>query len=116
MDCALTTLIACFSWSNLYLDSGVSWQDAGIEHHYQQRSHDYIERRGLTEEVWTDERWQVRSAENPYGRIAFGYEIGFRSLTWRIEAAHVSSIAASHDRGINSVSIGARWYPFRGAR
>jgi hypothetical protein len=52
-------------------------------------------------------------ARNPYGRFGLGYEINFQSVTWRIEATHVSSLATSKDRGVNSISINARWFPFR---
>jgi hypothetical protein len=29
MDCTLAALIACFSWSGFYLDTGISYQSCG---------------------------------------------------------------------------------------
>jgi hypothetical protein len=52
-------------------------------------------------------------SENPYGRLALGYEIEFRHISWSLEVAHTSSLASSTDRGINSVQLRAHWYPFR---
>lgn len=114
MDCVLATLLACFSWSNLYIDSGLSWQDIGDR---------YIERYDVS--LLTDDGQLIQGArgsrladspQNPYGRLAIGYEIEFSQLTVRLEASHISSIATNQDRGVNAISLGARWYPFRGGR
>lgn len=98
MDCALATLhtlIACFSWSNLYLDGGMVFDDIN-----------YVEINPVTLESVAIER-------NPFGRASLGYELRFKSATFSIEATHTSSLATNADRGVNSIGIKARWYPFR---
>jgi hypothetical protein len=109
MDCALSMLIACLSWSGLYIDSGVSFQDRG-EYREQWKSFE-LRSDGLIESG--SYLAKSDSAQNPYGRIALGYEVGFTRLTWRLEASHVSSMVTNRDRGVNAVSVSARWYPFR---
>lgn len=111
MDCAITTLhalVACFSWSNLYLDGGISYQDTEYPRlEWATRTNhggNAIETVTALETV--DEPF------NPYGRLSLGYEMRFRSVTLAIEASHQSSFELD-DRGINSVSLKARWYPFR---
>jgi hypothetical protein len=113
MDCAITTLqtlIACFSWSNLYVDGGLQFND-----------YDTL-RPGFTDAVTIDTpsvtetiRYQTAIAErdNPYGRLALGYEIELSSVSLRLEASHVSSFATDDDRGLNAITFGVRWYPFR---
>lgn len=109
MDCTLAVLITCFNLSGLYIDSGLSWQDMG-EPRLQSRSEVIAHDWGMETAVygvWTDK------PTNPYGRVALGYEVNFQSLTWRLEASHLSSVLTNGDRGVNSVSLSARWYPFR---
>lgn len=114
MDCALATLIACFSWSNLYVDSGLHWQDRG--EYFTRIEHASL----LTEQgELIQEASAVRTfneARNPYGRLSLGYEIEVAEISWRMELAHISSLDTGKDRGVNSLSISARWFPFRGAR
>lgn len=109
MECAIAALLACFSWSNLYLDSGLSFQDVGAARIEWQTTQSQLD--GVIETISRQAR--VNSPMNPYGRIALGYEIGFSVLTWRLEASHVSSVATGRDRGVNVVSVSTRWYPFR---
>lgn len=116
MDCTLAALVACLSWSNLYIDSGLSWQDAGIYEHYEAYRSERIIRDGIEESGSTNEVWSAHTAANPYGRLAIGYEIEFSQFKVRLEASHISSIATNQDRGVNAISLGARWYPFRGGR
>lgn len=95
MECAIATIIACFGWSNLYLDGGLVFDDVH-----------YVEINPIT--------YQVAAIEsNPYGRATLGYELRFRSATLSIEASHTSSLATTSDRGVNSIGITARWFPFR---
>lgn len=93
--CSLHALIACFSWSNLYLDGGLVYDDI-----------DYVEISPITLEI-------ASAPRNPFGRISAGYEIQFASLTIALEAAHTSSLNTNADRGVNSIGLRARWYPFR---
>ena len=112
MECTLAALITCFNLSGLYVDSGLSWQDVG-EPEFHQRA-------GVINHDWGAQTVLYRDVtigpENPYGRISLGYEVEFRSFSWRVEASHISSIATNEDRGINSVSLSARWFPFGGRR
>lgn len=107
MSCTIATLATCFSFANLYIDTGVSFQDrrtaeiAVIE-----------EFRGYDGSLIGSTMYTDRAA-NPYGRLTLGYAIDVRSLTVALEGSHVSSLATSGDRGINSLEIRARWYPFR---
>lgn len=106
MECTIATLIACFSWSNLYVDTGLLAQDSGVE-----------DRRATYE--WYDGSYILQResdshyAANPYGRLAIGYGFDLRRVSLSLEVAHVSSLATADDRGVNSLQLRARWYPFR---
>lgn len=109
MDCTLATLIACFHMSNLYVDTGLLAQDAEFPR-METRTH--VNRLpGVTETV--TEQVPTMRAVNPYGRLALGYGIDFRSVSLSLELSHVSSLATEDDRGVNAVQLRARWFPFR---
>jgi hypothetical protein len=113
MECSLFALIACFSWSNLYVDSGLLYQDGG--EHYTTRhiaSAVVVDGSNISQMNALSIR-TANTARNPYGRLSLGYQIDFGSMSWRLEASHISSVATTTDRGINSVAISARWFPFR---
>jgi hypothetical protein len=107
--CSLFALLACFNWSNLYFDGGLQYQDIAIQRTEMRAS---INHGGNAVETviapysWSDD-------QNPYALVALGYELRFPSVTWRVEASHLSSIDTGTDRGVNAVTISARWYPFR---
>lgn len=110
MECTLATLIACFSWSNLYLDAHVTALDKTFQHQEWRvteiRGDGVIETIGRYE--WTDR------ADNPYGGVALGVALPFRNITVSAEVSHaLSSLRTEGDRGINAISLRARWYPFR---
>lgn len=93
MECSLSALVLCFSWSNLYVDTSLSYLDVKqtyVVNH--ERRNDYL---------------------NPYGGLTLGFAIPFQNGQVSVEATHTSSVATNHDRGFNSVGIHARWYPFR---
>lgn len=114
MDCTLAALIACFNWSGLFIDTGVAWQDRGDT--FVVSGIEAFERslpNGVTEsgtEMVTRE-YDVR--HNPYGRFSIGYLLDFGSVAIEVAATHRSSLDVGDDRGINSVGISARWFPFR---
>lgn len=113
MECSLAALIACFSWSNLYVDGGLLYQDGG--EHFTTRnvaSAIVVDGSNVTQMDAMSIR-DINEARNPYGRLSLGYQIDFSNVSWRLEASHISSIATSEDRGINSIAISARWFPFR---
>lgn len=99
MGCSLAALIACFSWSGLYLDTSVSYLDV------KQTYPHWDETIGQ----------QVNRSEylSPYGGLALGFSVPVQNVTVSLEASHISSLATSTDRGINSISLRARWFPFR---
>lgn len=113
MDCSLAALIACFSLGGLYIDTGMSYQDAGVYTVYHSDSASTVVSDGLIETNSSSQEFRTNSASNPYGRLSLGYQIDFSSVTWRLEVSHVSSLATDKDRGVNSIKIGARWFPFR---
>lgn len=102
MECTLAALIACFSWSGLFVDTGIAYQDHGEQWRY-----GIYEDGQMTRVVSAD--WK----RNPYGRFGIGYEVSVGRFTWTLEARHVSSLAEGDDKGVNSISLGARWFPFR---
>lgn len=92
MECTLATLAACLSLSNVYIDSSlVAWD----------------------QELVFDNRAMATDDYNPHGRLAIGFSVPFERITLTLEASHMSSLATGEDRGINAVSVGVRWYPFR---
>ena len=112
MDCALTTLhalIACFSWSGLYVDAGLAMQDTKVPRSEWRTT---VNRSNTATETVTA-LYSWKDDQNPYGRLALGYEINLPAVTLRLEASHLSSIDTGTDRGVNSISLNARWYPFR---
>lgn len=108
MECTLATLIACFSWSGLYVDTHVTALDKTFPHQEwrvsQHQGDGVIETIGRYE--WTDR------ADNPYGGVAIGFAVPIRNVTISAEMSHISSLRTDGDRGINAVSLRARWYPF----
>jgi hypothetical protein len=112
MECSLVAFVACFSWSNLFIDSGLIYQDSGVERSETVtrpitidigRVEHSIE--SVTYRQWNDRR-------NPYGSVAVGYELQFGSISWSLELRHTSSLHTGSDRGINSAMLGMRWRPF----
>ena len=113
MECSLAALIACFSWSNFYVDGGLAYQDAGMYHQIVSESAAIVVIDGIATTASDRRVSQYDHPANPYGRVSLGYELHFDSVSWRLEATHISSLASDKDRGINSLGISARWYPFR---
>jgi hypothetical protein len=109
ITCSIHALLACFSWSGFYIDGGLQYQDIDVPRAEMRTT--AREGRGAIETVTALYKWD--DDQNPYGRIALGYELNFPSITWRVEASHLSSIDTGTDRGVNAIGISARWYPFR---
>jgi hypothetical protein len=109
MECSLFALLACFSWSNFYVDGGLSYKD-------KERPHQVFETHvnrlpGVTETITTQRT--TDEPMNPYGRLALGYEMQFSSLSLALEVAHESSVETNDDEGFTAISLRARWHPFR---
>lgn len=115
MECTIAALIACFSWSSLYIDAQIEYQDARYEERIETLIHEDVTY-GFGQRTVTNRETFVSSsheAANPYMRNAIGYQLQFRNLDVAIEAFHDSSMATQKDRGVNGVAIRARWFPFR---
>lgn len=110
MECSLAALIACFSWSNLYIDAQISYQDRAVPYH------EWVNispppRDGIVE---TSYRSTISyENENPYMRNAIGFKLPFRAIDVSLEAFHDSSMSSDKDRGVNGVALRAQWFPFR---
>jgi hypothetical protein len=111
MECTLAALIACFSWSGLYLDSGISWIDREVPYHYWKDISPPPRADGVRETARLSSIGN--ESQNPYLRNAIGLQINFRSLDVSLEAFHDSSMSSNQDRGVNGLAIKARWFPFR---
>lgn len=108
MSCALATLATCFTWSSLYVDTGLLYRDR-LDVEFTDR----IKIAGVVNQIPVHALVTEReTVPNPYGRFAIGYSVDISSVSVGLEASHVSSIRAG-DRGINSLELRARWYPFR---
>lgn len=109
MECTLATLVACFSWSGLFVDTGVQLQDRGTAVHYRTDTPQLVGH----EWVWNTQWRTVDKPDNPYGRFGVGYVVDFGSAQLTLEANHTSSMQTGGDKGINAVSLSLRWFPFR---
>lgn len=110
MECTLATLIACFSWSGLYLDNQVSFVDKAVPYHYW-RDVSPPATNGVVETAYLSTI--SNENENPYLRNAIGFQLSFHSVDVSLEAFHDSSISSNKDRGVNGGALRVRWYPFR---
>lgn len=110
MECTLATLIACFSWSNLFIDSGLLYQDAEIPYFYW-KDVSPPPGNGVVETAFVSAIGD--ESQNPYGRLALGYQLDLGNVVMSLELSHVSSLATDADRGVNSLQLRARWFPFR---
>lgn len=112
MECTFAALIACFSWSNLYLDNQISYQDRSVPYHYWRAvSPPPPSSTGAVESTYYVATIGDRN-ENPYYRGAIGIKLPFRSIDVSAEVFHDSSIPSS-DRGVNGIALRAQWFPFR---
>lgn len=118
MECSIAALIACFSWSNFYIDTGLEFRDREYQYSHDWEAYRVIESTA-TEfaryELIDAKRFIETEADNPYARISIGFAFQFSpSVTADLRlAAHESSISTGRDKGENSVSLGVRWFPFR---
>lgn len=107
MDCVLTALLTCLSWSNLYLDAGLSLQDRGAS------DMRYTYSGGPSGPQLASIKRTYDEPMNPYGRFALGYEIDFGRFKLVFDLSHISSAADGDDKGVNAIAVSGRWYPFR---
>jgi len=114
MECSLFALLACFSWSNLYLDSGISYQDRSVPYHYWANVSPPPSGTGAVETSYLSTI--ARDDQNPYYRGAIGLKIPFRTIDLSAEVFHESSIESNRDHGVNGLAVRATWFPFRGPK
>lgn len=119
MECSLAALIACFSWSNLYLDTTTDFirdkEPRFVESVYGESlyvmpvngSEPFLQRNMIREFDSTE-----RQINSPYGRAALGYELDLRSLRIDVAAFYQESLTVT-DRGEVGASIKVKWFPFR---
>lgn len=115
MECSLAVLIACFSWSNFFVNGGLAYHDAGYYQELVGRESIYIERQGAYElSSMNDTRIIKAKTENPYGAISIGWDAEVaRNLRMRIVLFSHESSVTGDDRGVNSASLNLTWFPFR---
>lgn len=111
MECSLAALIACLSWSNLYVDTQISYQDRAVPYHEWAYLGTTTSRDGLVETAYM--ATISNENENPYLRNAIGIKLPFRSIDVSLEAFHDSSMPSDKDRGVNGFALRAQWFPFR---
>jgi hypothetical protein len=122
MECTLAALIACFSWSGLYLDAGADFirdrDPQYVESFYGEdlyvmpaNGNEPFLQRNMIREIGRTER----EIESHYGRLSLGYEANIRN--WRIDvSAFYQESSAVSDRGERGASVSVRWFPFGGRR
>jgi hypothetical protein len=109
MECTIAALIACLSWSNLYLDGGLSYQDSDFP---RQEWRTHVNRLpGVTETVTQLET--VDEPYNPYGKAAIGYEFRFRAVVLSTEAWYSGSFDNNGGPAIKGLNLYVRWHPFK---
>jgi hypothetical protein len=116
MTCTLATIAACLSLSNVYVSTGVGFQDSGVEQFgYVTTEHVSHSPFGAHRQTETRHGYS-HEAINPYGSLAIGIRIEFSpEFLATIEGRHDSSLASNDDRGVNSVRFQLFWFPW-GAR
>lgn len=119
MECSLSALVLCFSWSNLYLDSTTDFihdrEPRFTESYYgetlrimrEDGSESFLQR-NMVREINRNER-EIFSL---YGRASLGYELDMRTLRIDVSAFYQESLAIA-DRGEIGASLKVRWFPFR---
>ena len=119
MSCTFATLAACFHLSGFYIDGTLIHSSMGEGRVAESSYTEYEDRRSyngklmLPVPVTYTQRYLDTSAQNPYVRVALGYDVQW-SARWatRIDYSHESSIATGQDRGVERISLGLTWRPF----
>lgn len=117
MDCTIAALIACFSWSGLYLDSSAQYIESK-DRHYTESYGDMLfvmpvsgGSPYLSQTVTRKLDSPSRIIDNPYVTLSLGYEINFSQV--RVDASLFRQESVSSDDAENGVSLKVRWFPFR---
>jgi hypothetical protein len=113
MECTLAALVACFSWSGFYVDTGIAYADAG-ERVYVRYVADVLDKESGELIIGAREQQKYDlSPRNPFGRFSLGYEINVSRFRVSLEGSHISSLDTGKDRGVNYINLNVRWFPFK---
>jgi hypothetical protein len=115
MDCTFAALLACFSWSGLYLDYGA------VMLREVERPAIFTSRERLTSftpsgqvdrDIYRGFVSSIdRQVQNPYGILAMGYEVEFSNFRIDTQLFHMQSTA--RDEGDTGAKFNLRWFPLR---
>ena len=119
MMCELFKLLACFHMSGFYVDAALIHSNAGEARLVDRTITSSIpayDTNGKILYIGTatkTDRQMDDSAQNPYARIAIGYDVQW-SAKWstRLDYSHESSIATGQDHGAERITLGVTWRPF----
>jgi hypothetical protein len=122
MECTLAALIACFSWSNLYVDVGADFikdRDRQYTESFYGETFYVMPTNGNEPFLERHVIRQIDSIErevfSPYIRPALGYEIDAGRMKLDFSVFYQESARVS-DRGEYGASIRLRVHPFGGRR
>lgn len=118
MSCPAAIALLCLDLAGVYIDGGLTYADSGVERYAIVRNTHFVESNGTIQTGHSEYTAFDHRAQNPYGRLAVGYEQTFFVPNLRLSAElyHESSLATASDRGVNGARISLRWYPFGGAQ
>ena len=118
MSCTIATLAACFHLRGFYIDGALIHSSTGEGRISETSYTEYKDRSPYDKHMFPvpvtyTQRYLDTSAQNPYVRIAIGYDVQW-SARWstRLDYSHESSIATGKDRGAERISLGVTWRPF----
>jgi hypothetical protein len=122
--CANMTPAKRFHLSGFYVDAAMIHSSIGEFRSYETiESAQLIQRlpaNGLDPSALSGQDFELhtkkiieRDAQNPYVRIAIGYDVQW-SAKWstRLDYSHESSIATGQDHGAERITLGMTWRPF----
>lgn len=119
MECSIAVLIACFSWSNLYLDvttEVIDQPERRFTDTYYGESLYVMPINGtepfLQKNVIREFDSADRLVSNPYVRPAIGYEIDTHNFRIDLSAFYQESARIS-DKGEVGAALRVRWFPLR---
>jgi len=118
MSCTFAALLACFHLSGFYIDGAVIHSNSG-EGRLVERAASIQDDRfifvnaGQPVTFYYTDHVLDSSTQNPYMRIALGYDVQW-SEKWstRFDYSHESSIATGSDHGVERFTLGVTWRPF----
>jgi hypothetical protein len=117
MSCAIDTLLACFHLSGFFIDGGLIHSNAGEARIVERSITEHRIRRTFYGDIPVTntytELYMEDAPQNPYARIAIGYDVQW-SAKWsaRLDYSHESSIATGRDHGAERMTLAVTWRPF----